>query len=192
MASGNSTGNAAGNTDDNTLIFALIALAIAGRLIPHPDNFTPVAAMALFAGALLPGWRASAAVLTALVVSDVLLGFAPDVFSVAVYAGFLASIALGRWLGAQRTVLKTASAAIGGSLIFFIITNFSVWAMPEAHGGVNYDHGLTGLIDCYVAALPFLRNALAGDLFWAALLFGLHDFSRARQLHATPIPVRHD
>ena len=109
------------------LFFALIALAIAGRLIPHPDNFTPVAAMALFAGALLPGWRASAAVLTALVVSDVLLGFAPDVFSVAVYAGFLASIALGRWLGAQRTVLKTASAAIGGSLIFFIITNSNIY-----------------------------------------------------------------
>ena len=172
------------NTDNtassNALIIALIALAIAGRLIPHPDNFTPVAAMALFAGALLPGWRACAAVLAALVISDALLGFAPDVFSVAVYAGFLASIALGRWLGARRTVSKTGLAAIGGSLIFFIITNFAVWALLEAHGGVNYDHSLDGLIDCYVAALPFLRNALAGDLFWVALLFGLHYFGRAR------------
>ena len=174
------SGNKGDTTGNNTLIIALIALAIAGRLIAHPDNFTPVAAMALFAGALLPGWRACAAVLAALVVSDVLLGFAPDVFSVAVYAGFLASIALGRWLSAQRTVSRTGLAAIGGSVIFFIITNFAVWAMPEAHGGVNYDHGLVGLFDCYVAALPFLRNALAGDLFWVALLFGLHDFGHAR------------
>lgn len=168
------------DAQNNTLVFALIALAIAGRLIPHPDNFTPVAAVALFAGALLPGWRACAAVLASLVISDLLLGFVPDTFSVAVYGGFLASIALGRWLGAQRTVLKTGLAAMGGSVIFFIITNFAVWLLYEKHGGVNYDQNLSGLIECYVAALPFLRNAMAGDLFWVALLFGLHDFGQAR------------
>jgi len=167
-------------TSDNKLIFALIALAIVGRLIPHPDNFTPVAAVALFAGALLPGWRACFAVLAALLVSDLLLGFPPGVLSFGVYGGFLAAIALGRWLGTQRTWLKTGAATLGGSMIFFIITNFVVWAFPEAHGQVDYAHTLSGLVECYVQALPFLRNAIVGDLFWVAMLFGLYEFGHAR------------
>ena len=167
-------------SNNSKLIFALIALAIAGRLIPHPDNFTPLAAVALFAGALLPGWRACAAVLAALVISDVLLGYPPGVLSFGVYGGFLAVIALGRWLGTQRTWLRTGAATLGGSMIFFIITNFVVWAFPEAHGQVDYAQSLSGLVECYVQALPFLRNAMAGDLFWVAMLFGLYDFGHAR------------
>jgi len=178
-------------SSDNKLIFALIALAIAGRLIPHPDNFTPVAAVALFAGALLPGWRACFAVLAALVVSDILLGFPPGVLSFGVYGGFLAAITLGRWLRTQRTWLKTGAATLGGSLIFFIITNFVVWAFPEAHGQVDYAQNLSGLVECYVQALPFLRNAIAGDLFWVAMLFGLYEFGQAR-LHTRTVPVPRD
>ena len=165
------------------LIFGLIALAVIGRLIPHPDNFTPLAGMALFVGALLPGWRAAAVVLTALVVSDLLLGFPPDYASLAVYGCFLASIALGRWLagsGGGRTWMKTGFTALGGSLLFFIVTNFAVWLAPHAFNDTYYVHTWEGLVECYVMALPFLRNAIAGDLFWAALLFGLYDFGYAR------------
>lgn len=170
--------------DRNTpLIFGLIVLAVAGRLIPHPDNFTPLAGMALFVGALLPGWRAAAAVLAALVVSDLLLGFAPDHSSLAIYGCFLASIALGRWLAGSaggRTWMKTGIAVLGGSLLFFIITNFVVWLAPHTFNDHYYDHSWEGLGECYALALPFLRNAIAGDLFWTALLFGLYDLAYAR------------
>ncbi len=168
---------------NTTLIFGLIALAVAGRLIPHPDNFTPLAGMALFVGALLPGWRAAAAVLAALVVSDVMLGFTPDHASVAIYGCFLASVALGRWLAGsdgERTWMKVGMAALGGSLLFFIITNFAVWLAPHAFNDTNYAHTLDGLMECYAMALPFLRNAIAGDLFWTAMLFGLYDLAWSR------------
>lgn len=164
----------------NRLALGLIMLAILGRLIPHPDNFTPVAAVALFAGAVLPGWRAAAVVLTALVMSDFLLGFAPSLLSLGVYAGFLAGLGLGRWLSRERSWRKTGAAALANSLAFFIITNFIVWALPHENGQINYSHTLDGLLECYVMALPFLRNAVAGDLFWTGLLFGLYGFSRAR------------
>ena len=35
-----------------------------------------------------------------------------------------------------------------------------------------YPRTLGGLEACYVAAIPFFQNTLAGDLFYAALLFG--------------------
>ena len=165
------------------LIFGLIVLAIIGRLIPHPDNFTPLAGMALFVGALLPGWRAAAAVLIALVVSDLLLGFLPDHASLAVYGCFLVSIALGRWLADSRggrTWMKTGFTALSGSLLFFIVTNFAVWLAPHAFNDTYYAHTWEGLMECYSMALPFLRNAIAGDLFWTALLFGLYDFGYTR------------
>ena len=166
--------------ENNRLIFALIALAIIGRLIPHPDNFTPVAAVALFAGALLPGWRAAGLVLIVLAASDWLLGFAPGFLSLAVYAGFACGIALGHWLGSHRTWAKTGMAALGSSVLFFVITNFVVWAFPEVHEQVDYAQTWSGLVECYAMALPFLRNSIAGDLFWVAMLFGLYDFGRAR------------
>ena len=164
----------------NRLALGLIMLAIVGRLIPHPDNFTPVAAVALFAGALLPGWRAAAVVLAVVVVSDFLLGFAPGLLSLGVYTGFMAGIGLGRWLGIERPWQTTAAVVSANSLTFFIITNFIVWALPHAHSDVNYAHTFDGLVECYVMALPFLRNALIGDVFWASLLFGLYGFGRTR------------
>ncbi len=109
---------------DTRLIIGLITLAIAGCLIPHPDNFTPIAAIALFAGALLPGWRAWCTVPLALVASNMLLGYAPGLFDLVIGAGFLMAVALGRWLSAQRTWSKIGLVALGSSTAFFIITYF--------------------------------------------------------------------
>jgi hypothetical protein len=147
------------------LLSAILAAAVL-RLVPHPPNFSPIDGMALFGGAYL-GRRALAfaAPLAALLVSDAVLGFYPGMefqyLSVALIA-LLGSLALSR-----VTLLRLGTAAIAGSVLFFAVTNFGTWLTSGL-----YPHNFQGLGACYVAAIPFFRNTVAGDLFYAALLFG--------------------
>ena len=148
-------------------IFAAILVAAILRLVPHPPNFTPIGAMALFSGAYLgrKGVIAFAAPLGALLLSDLVLGFyrgMPTVyFSVA-------SVVIIGWLSLQRvSPLRIGAAAIASSVLFFAVTNFGMWLSSGF-----YPRTLAGLEACYVAAIPFFQNTLAGDLFYATLLFG--------------------
>jgi hypothetical protein len=147
-------------------LLSAILLAAALRLVPHPPNFTPIGAMALFSGAYL-GRRAIAfaAPLGALLLSDLVLGFyhgqATVYFSVALIA-MLGMLALSR-----VSVLRIGAAAVASSVLFFVITNFGVWLFTDF-----YPRTLAGLEACYVAAIPFFQNTVAGDLFYAILLFG--------------------
>lgn len=152
----------------NRLAALLIAIvgAAALRLVPHPPNFIPIDAMALFSGAYL-GRRGIAflAPLGALLLSDAILGF---------YAGMqfqylsVALIVLLSWLTLSRvTVLPVGAAAIASSVLFFIVSNFGTWLVSGM-----YSHDVGGLAACYAAAIPFFQNTLAGDLFYATLLFG--------------------
>jgi len=153
----------------NARIFAIVsAILVAAvlRLVPHPPNLTPIVAMALFSGAYL-GRRALAfaAPLGALLLSDLVLGFYSGMivqyFAVALVV-LLAIVAL-----QQRTALRVGAAAIASSVLFFLITNLGVWALSGM-----YPHTVLGLQACFVAAIPFFQNTVAGDLFYAALLFG--------------------
>jgi hypothetical protein len=76
-------------------------------------------------------------------------------------------VALGFWVSEKRSTTRIASAAITASLLFFVITNFAVWAF-----GTMYPKSAAGLAECYIAALPFFRYTLAGDLSCTLLLFG--------------------
>ena len=147
-------------------ILTAILVAAAMRLLPHPPNFTPIGAMALFGGAYF-GKRALAfaAPLGALLLSDAILGFHSGM---AYVYGSMALIVLIGWAVAQRkTPLTIAGAALASSILFFLVTNFGTWATGEL-----YPPTLAGLAACYVAAIPFFQNTLAGDLFFSALLFG--------------------
>ena len=156
-------------TVNNSRILALLSailLAAALRLVPHPPNFTPIGAMALFSGAYL-GRRALAFVapLGAMLLSDALLGF---------YSGFwITYLAIGLvvligWLALSRvSPLRVGAAAIASSITFFLVSNFGTWALSGM-----YPHSGAGLAACYIAAVPFFQNTLAGDLFYATLLFG--------------------
>jgi hypothetical protein len=156
------------NANQSRLIALLSAIVAAAalRLIPHPPNFTPIGAMALFSGAYL-GRKplAFAAPLGALLLSDLVLGFyhgqATVYFSVAVIV-MIGMVALTR-----KSPLLVGAAAILSSILFFIITNFGMWLFSGF-----YPRTLAGLEACYVAAIPFFQNTVAGDLFYAALLFG--------------------
>lgn len=149
------------------LAFAMIALAAVLRIAPHPWNFTPIGAMALFSGAIVKDRRlAFAFPLVALFVGDVFVGFYK--LMPVIYASFLISVAIGLWLRNRRTIARISLATFLGSAQFFLITNFAIWASAFS----SYPHTGAGLLTCYVAGVPFFWNTLAGDAIYAALLFG--------------------
>jgi hypothetical protein len=148
------------------LAVTLILLAAALRIAPHPWNFTPVGAMALFAGASIKDRRlAFLFPLLALFVGDIFIGFHKLI--PIVYASFLLNVAIGLWLRDPRTVARISLATLLGAIQFFLITNFAVW---QFLGG--YPHTAPGLLTCYIAGIPFFWNTLAGDALYATLLFG--------------------
>ena len=147
------------------LLFA-IAAAAALRLVPHPPNFSPIDAMALFSGAYL-GRRGLAFVapLAALLLSDLVLGFYHGMATV--YAAVALIVAIGWWVSSRRSAWRIGTAAVASSVSFFVITNFGMWLFSGFYP-VTY----AGLIACYTAAIPFFQNTIAGDIFYAVLLFG--------------------
>lgn len=148
------------------LVVTLICVAAASRLLPHPPNLTSVTAIALFGGAMLADRRLAFLVpLGALFASDLVLGFHSQM--VAVYGTFALIVCLGLWLQRRRSALPIAGAAVASSLLFFATTNFGVWALDGM-----YPRTAAGLVACYTAALPFLRNMLEGDLLYTLVLFG--------------------
>lgn len=149
------------------LAIGMVVVAAALRCMPHLPNFSPVTAMALFAGALLPrNLYAFVLPLIALFLSDLVLGFHSQI--PAVYGSFVLVTFIGFLLREKHDLVRVGAASISGSVLFFVITNFSVWAE-----GVIYPRTLLGLTECFVAALPFFRNALAGDLIYSTVFFGV-------------------
>lgn len=150
------------------LALAIILIAAALRIAPHPWNFTPVGAMALFSGAIIKDRRlAFAFPLLALFAGDIFVGFYKLSVMFLVYASFLLSVLIGRWVQNHRSLSRISAAILVGSIHFFLVTNLAIWAL-----GNSYPRTLTGLIACYTAGVPFFWNTLAGDAFYAALFFG--------------------
>jgi hypothetical protein len=165
------------------LALAIIAVAALLRIAPHPWNFTPVGAMALFSGAIIRDRRLAFVVpLLALFAGDIFIGF--HKLMPVVYASFLVSVAIGFWLGDRRTVGRITAATLFGAMQFFLVTNFAVWAF-----GLSYPRNSAGLLACYIAGIPFFWNTLAGDAAYAALFFG--GFALAERLFPVlrkPVP----
>ena len=144
----------------------VIGLAVIARLLPHPPNFAPIAAMALFGGAYLNKRYALLLPLFALFLGDIFIGFYSPVVMFSVYGSFLLVGILGIWLKKRKNVQNVFLAVLGSSLLFFLVTNFAVWATGL------YAQNPSGLLQSYVAGLPFLKNTLAGDLFYTISFFG--------------------
>lgn len=148
------------------VVLALAGFAFLWRVLPHDFNMTPMGALALVAGARLRQPVARALVpLVTLVLSDLILGFHNTVLYV--YGAF-AVIALGAVVLKQRGVFAHAGGAVAAALLFFLVTNFGVWAA----GGL-YPADASGLIASYVAGVPFLWKTLAGNLFFTLLFYGV-------------------
>ncbi|MBI4366282.1 MAG: hypothetical protein HY543_05635 [Deltaproteobacteria bacterium] len=153
---------------DLALVVFLIGFDVAARLLPHAPGFMPVAASALFAGRMLRIPALAVIVpLAAMALSDMALPADDWRITLVVFAAIAVPALVGmlsrQWSGA----VVIAASLVSCSLFFFAASNFAVWAF----GGL-YPHSLQGLVQCYVAALPFLDKTVMGDLFWTAVLFG--------------------
>ena len=154
------------------MVYLFIIFGIFCRLIPHLPNVTPVAAIALFGGAYLGKRSALIVPLVIMIISDLFLGFHP--VAVFVWGSFLLTVFIGLWLKEHRTVKNIIGASLSSSFIFFIVTNFGVWASPASW----YPHTWQGLVNCYVMAIPFFRNTILGDIGYVALFFGVYELAQ--------------
>lgn len=172
------------------------AAAVAAVLVPlapdtvRPLNFAVFGAVAVFAAARggRMGWAAGLGLaLAAKLASDLLNyanhGYHTDYLPIgAVYLGF-AGYALAGWLGRSAGVGGVVGAAVGGSVLFFLVTNFHSWLRQD----LPYGYTLGGLAECYTMGVPFYRATFLGDVGFTAVLLGLN---AALEAVAKPAAVR--
>lgn len=170
------------------LLTGLIVAAALTRLLPQPPNFSPVIAIALFAGAYFAGRRWAVLVpLAAMLVSDLALAAShggiylqhmTSPVALSVYGCILLSTLLGFGLRGKVGSARVLGGSVAGSVLFFAVTNFMVWTTAATVPG--HAHCVAGLAPCYAAAIPFFHWTLLGTLFWSALLFGGFELLRRR------------
>lgn len=162
----------------------IILVAALSRLLPHPFNFTPIGAIALFGGAQFGRkYLAFLVPLAAMLVSDLLIGFHGTMW--AVYLAFILTVAIGMGFLRKITAGRVFGSALVSSVLFFLITNFAVWYGSSGF----YPQTLAGLGACYAAGLQFYQqtffgnlflNTVMGDLFFSGLLFGAFELIKKR------------
>ena len=164
----------------------IIMIAVLIRLFPHPANFAPIGAMALFGGAYLNKKYSLFIVFITLVISDYLLLYINPYSSqfinfskiysplslihastLTVYGSFLAAAIIGVWLRSHKSAKNIIAASLSSSILFFLITNFNFFYATSL-----YPKNIQGMFQAYVMAIPFFRNTLFGDLFYVTLFFG--------------------
>ncbi len=167
-----------------TVALCLISFAVVFRLLPHPPNFAPVAAVALFGGALLPRKLALTLPLCAMLLSDLAIGLHPLILFT--WGSYAAIALLGNVYFTRLSAINVAFFSIGSSVLFFVITNFGVWLE-----GRLYPPTIDGLVNSYINALPFFRNTLLSDMFFSAALFGsyvlVYKYAFKRNINQRPM-----
>ena len=160
----------------------IVLLAAFSRLIPHPPNFAPIGAMSLFGAAYFSRkYMAFVVPIAAMWLSDLLLnnviyGQYFDHFvwfyqgCYLTYAAFIFIGLIGFGLLKKVRPAKLLMASLSASIVFFLVSNFGVWA-----SGTMYPNTFSGLMSCYAAGLPFLKNTLIGDLAYSGALFGIFE-----------------
>lgn len=159
-----------GNFNKIIISAILIFIGATFRLLPHPWNFTPIAAVALFSGVYLGRKYAFSVPFLAMFLSDIFLGFYEWKLMLAVYGSFALVGLIGLAIKKRKNPATVLGGSLTASILFFLITNFAVWQFS-----FWYPKTLSGLFQCYVLALPFFRSALLGDLFYTGVLFGTYE-----------------
>ncbi len=165
------------------IITGFIVLAVLSRILPHPYNFTPLGAIALFGAAYFTDKKWAILIpLIAMWISDLILNnFIYTAFfegftlfnsgMIWIYGSLILIALLGMKFLQKITLPRVLGSAVGASVIFFIVSNFGVWLTSPM-----YPLNLGGLAACYTAAIPFFHNTLAGDIVYCATLFGAFEY----------------
>jgi hypothetical protein len=184
--------------------FAVVAGAL--RFLPHHWwNFTPIGALSIYSGARLRLWQAFAISIGVMAVTDSVLWKLQDKppFDPFVYGSFLVYVLLGRLLIRTESPWRIGAASLLGSLQFFLVTNFGVWFSGLGKLGQMYPGTFQGLMECYLAGIPFygkdaapplgfVGHTIVGDLAFTALLFGTHAVLARWAFPAERVPVTRD
>ena len=164
------------------IISIIILLAAFTRIMPHPPNFSPMAAIGLFGAAhFAKKWQAFLIPLIGIWISDLVIN--NFVYSsqssnfVWFYGGFywqyisyVFIIFAGLFIFNKGiSVTNTLGGMVSSSGIFFLFSNFGVWA-----GGAMYTKNISGLITCYAAGIPFIHNTIISDALFTTVLFGTY------------------
>ena len=150
------------------VVGGLLLIGIGSRLVAHPWNATPLMAIALFSGAYLAKRWALILPLAIVAISDLFLGWHETIpFT---WGAFALTGIIGWWLRSRPSPLRILTAALAGSVSFYLITNFGVWITSTL-----YPRTVAGVWECYVAAIPFFRGSLLGDLIYTGAFFGLYN-----------------
>ena len=147
-----------------TFLFISVILAL-GRIIPHPPNFTPILATAIYTPYMVNDkWIAVLIPLSAMFIADIIIGFHP--YMLWVYGAIGLSTLISNWsMRFNKKYIQLGVMAILSSILFFIITNFAVWAIWD-----YYPKTIDGLIICYIKAIPFFQNTLLGTIIYTAII----------------------
>ena len=150
---------------------SLILVLAFSRLIPHPPNFTPIIAAAMLSSFFFKNIYMSLFILViSMIISDLIIGFYSSYFLV--YFSLIVIIVAFSKINKNINFKNLFLYGISSSLIFFIITNFGVWAF-----GSLYEKNLTGLISCYVLAIPFFTNTVLSTVFYSYTAFFLYSLN---------------
>ena len=146
---------------------SLILILAFARLIPHPPNFTPIIAVAIVSGYFFKNINLSLlTLLVAMLISDLFIGFYENM--IFVYISLLLITLVFHKINKKINFKNLFIYGFAGSLIFFLVSNFGVWALGSL--GVNdlpYEKSLTGLIECYILAIPFFGNTFLSTIIFA-------------------------
>ncbi|MBZ9572151.1 hypothetical protein KJA15_02380 [Patescibacteria group bacterium] len=148
----------------------LVIFGIVFRLLPHPWNFTPIAAISLFSGVYLGGLLSPFLPVLTMFLGDIFLGFYEWKLMLIVYGSFALIGLIGLVIKKYKSLETILAGSLLASVLFFLITNFAVWQFTPW-----YSPTWSGLIQCYFQALPFFRNTLLGNLFYTGVLFGAYE-----------------
>lgn len=166
---------------------SLILLAVVSRLIPHPPNFTPIAAIALLSGYTFSNkFKTYAIPIIAMLISDLFLGFHSTIW--AVYLALGITVLFGFSLKKKFSFARLFAYSSLSSFLFYLITNFAVWLTSNM-----YPHTIAGLLQCYTFGLPFYRQStweffafsLFGDIFYSFVLFVAYKFAEKKIIRET-------
>ena len=163
------------------MVYLTVALAVLARFIPHLHNFSPVYGALLFAGAQLKKRDSIWFPVVLLVASDYVLTnliYHLDIGWLEVFQAIaFAALAFTGWLLRDRVTLsRLVVACLLGPAVFFLISNFGVW-----YGYGSFPHTWAGLMECYLAGIPYYGRTLASTALFSVLLFGFQEFWHSRQ-----------
>mgnify|MGYP001166791447 FL=1 len=158
-----------------SIFTALVVISVLSRLVPHPWSFTCVGSVILFSMFFFKNTKISIlATVSIFLISDFILYELSETpkAGILIYLCWLFYIPSSKLINKKYDFKSIGLAGFTGATLFFIVSNFLVWS-----GSMMYPHTFSGLITCYIAAIPFYTNHVLGNFVWSFVIFGIYKIS---------------